>query len=689
MNKFQSIYKPLTWLMAFLLCAFMVGCGGGSGSGGSTISGMASKGPLNGSTVCAYAIAASGVQGAQLGNCSSNIVAGNYSINLENHTGPVLLTATSGVYTDEVSGATVNLSTPLHSMLLNATGSNSVAVTPLTELAYRKASALVGGLSNANIQSSINTIQINFGVADIVSTMPVDARNTSAVSGATVAQQNYTLALATISQYMATTGQSLTVALGNLQSTSTQGGVSTLLSQAMTTFKAANSAFSSTTLSSLAVSSITVSPASAVVPSGGTQQFVATGIYSDASSAVITTSSSWASDNTGYATVAASGVSAGLATGVAAGSANITATIGTKHGSAVLTVPVVTLLSIAITPANAVIAVGGAQQFVATGTYSDASSAVVTTSATWASASSVVATVAALGVSAGLATGVTASASSVAITATIGAVSGVGVLTVNAPVANPTAPTFGEAGRFVLMANQAITTTLGSAIINGDIGITPAARSFITGFTTFGSAGNYVELTGTTAANGISVASTSYAPDDANPAPFPYPLHYSTPVVGAAWATTAAMLTQANTDLGIAETFLAAGTNPSSPVTTLAGTELGGLTLTRGVYSSASDLSVSTPLTLDAGGDPTAVFIITTGGKITTAANIVLAHGALARNVYWRSAGITTIAAGTSFYGNVVAHTTVVVNAGANITGSLYGVIGQVTLVSDTVTKAP
>ena len=253
--------------------------------------------------------------------------------------------------------------------------------------------------------------------------------------------------------------------------------------------------------------------------------------------------------------------------------------------------------------------------------------------------------------------------------------------TAGTAIPNPTAPDLGEAGRFVIMANQLISTTGTTAISNGDIGITPAARTFITGFTPMGSAGDFAELT-----NG-----TSYAPEDANPSPFPYPLHYATLPVGAQWTTTGAMLTQAATDLGNAATFLAADPNPSAP-TQVSPTELGTLVLTRGVYMTASNVGISTgPLTLDAQGDPDSVFIFNIGGTLTTGASgsIILAGQAQAKNIYWRTGGDTVIAAGTAFYGNVIAWTQINVLAGANVTGSLFAVTDQVTLISDTVTKAP
>ncbi len=259
-------------------------------------------------------------------------------------------------------------------------------------------------------------------------------------------------------------------------------------------------------------------------------------------------------------------------------------------------------------------------------------------------------------------------------------------VTVIFAVANPTPPVLGEAGRFVILGNQAVTMTGATAISNGDIGITPAARTFITGFTPTGPAGDFTELTGETWAG---MASTSYAPADANPAPYPYPLHYALP--HAVWTTTGAMLTQASTDLGIANTFLNADPNPTAPTQVLP-IELGTLTLTRGVYKTASNVGITTgTLTLDAQGDPNAVFIFVIGGTLTTGApggSIVLANQAQAKNVFWTTGGVTTIGAGTIFYGSVFAATQVNVLSGAQITGSLYGITDRVTLIADTVTKA-
>src|SRR5262249_14505612 len=86
------------------------------------------------------------------------------------------------------------------------------------------------------------------------------------------------------------------------------------------------------------LTSITVTPASASVAAGNTQQFSATGHYSDGSSNDITTSATWSSSNTGVATISNANGTPGLAKGIAAGGpVTITATSGNVSGTAQLT----------------------------------------------------------------------------------------------------------------------------------------------------------------------------------------------------------------------------------------------------------------------------------------------------------------------------------------------------------------
>ncbi|MGD0378599.1 MAG: Ig-like domain-containing protein [Acidimicrobiales bacterium] len=183
--------------------------------------------------------------------------------------------------------------------------------------------------------------------------------------------------------------------------------------------------------------SVTVSPAVASVAVGATEQFTATGHYSDLSTKNLTDSVTWSSSSSGTATIS----STGLATGVGAGVATITAkaSSGLLSGTAALTVtpvvapPAPTLVSVTVSPAVASVAVGATEQFTATGTYSDLSTQNLTDSVTWSSSSSGTATIS----STGLATGVGAGAATITAADSAALLSGTAALTVTPVVAAP------------------------------------------------------------------------------------------------------------------------------------------------------------------------------------------------------------------------------------------------------------
>ncbi|WP_434930268.1 ice-binding family protein [Shewanella sp. HL-SH5] len=449
-----------------------------------------------------------------------------------------------------------------------------------------------------------------------------------------------------------TSGLAKGLDVGNALITATKGNVS-----ASTTL----------TVTAATLSSILVSPIDPTVPNGVNKQFAATGTYSDNSIADITAAVTWSSNDTFVATVNSNG----LATGMNAGSANISATLASLSDASTLTVTSATLNSIDVTPINPSIVKGATQQFVATGNYSDASSTDITSTVIWSSGDILVATMNPNGMlNSGRATAIEVGSS--VIEATLGVVSANTTLNVTAALPNnPLAPELGEVKRFVILASQAITTTSGSALVDGDLGILDQARTYYAGFTAGVNAGEFTELT-----NGLS-----YAGDDSTP---PY-------VVPVPYASMVAFINQSRTDLGIAYNFLAADPNPNA-ATQVCPIELGNLTLTRGVYKTASDVTLQTgTLTLDGEGDPDSVFIFTIGGNLTSGApggDIVLINGAQAKNVYWRTAGKAVIGTNTSFSGNVFAWSEVNVLTGANVTGRLFAVTDQVTLDANAVTKA-
>jgi type II secretory pathway component GspD/PulD (secretin)/uncharacterized protein YjdB len=169
------------------------------------------------------------------------------------------------------------------------------------------------------------------------------------------------------------------------------------------------------TVTSATLASIAVTPANSSIAKGATLQLTATGTFSDGTTQDITHAASWSSSNT---SIAAINPASGIALGLLAGTANITASLGGITSPAVpLNITSATLQSISVAPATPSIALGTTQQFTATGTYSDLSTANITTSATWAS--SVPAT-ASIGAGTGLARGLVAGTTQ--ITATLGTV---------------------------------------------------------------------------------------------------------------------------------------------------------------------------------------------------------------------------------------------------------------------------
>tara|TARA_R110002124_G_scaffold22961_2_gene85634 strand:- start:4954 stop:7593 length:2640 start_codon:yes stop_codon:yes gene_type:complete len=421
------------------------------------------------------------------------------------------------------------------------------------------------------------------------------------------------------------------------------------------------------TITGAALNSIVVSPTNLSLVKGMNKQFAATATYSDGSVADISTSVTWSSADTLVATIDVNG----LANGKAAGSSLITATSGAQSNSTNLTITDATLNSIDVTPINPSIIKNSSQNFVATGHYSDGSTTNITSTVMWSSADTLVATLNPNEqLNSGRATAIEVGSS--VIQASLSGVFADTTLNVTAALPNnPLAPELGEVARFAMLASQAITTTSGSAIVDGDLGILDQARSYYAGFTPGVNAGEFDELT-----NGLS-----YAGDDSTP---PY-------VVPVPYASMVAFINQSRTDLGIAYNFLAADPNPNA-ATQVCPIELGNLTLTRGVYKTAADVTLQTgTLTLDGEGDPDSVFIFTIGGNLTSGApggDIVLINGAQAKNIYWRTAGKTVIGTNTNFSGNVFAWSEVNVLTGANVTGRLFAVTDQVTLDANAVTKA-
>jgi uncharacterized protein YjdB len=170
------------------------------------------------------------------------------------------------------------------------------------------------------------------------------------------------------------------------------------------------------------LTAIDLTPAAARIARGTTQQFAATGTYSDGTTKDVTADVTWASSAVTLVTISDLARSKGLATGLENGEVTITASLvdgATITGTTKLTVAdtAATLESLALTPASATVAKGTTLALTATGTYSDGATKNLTADATWASSDVTVATVA-KGTASGLIKGTST------ITATIGSIKG-------------------------------------------------------------------------------------------------------------------------------------------------------------------------------------------------------------------------------------------------------------------------
>lgn len=153
-------------------------------------------------------------------------------------------------------------------------------------------------------------------------------------------------------------------------------------------------------------------------------------------------------------------------------------------------------------------------------------------------------------------------------------------------------------------------------------------------------------------------------------------------VTGETHATDAVAL-QAQTDTTATYLDLAA-----QACDTTVSADLGGTTLAPGVYCSASTMGLTGALTLDAKGDPNAVWVFQMGSTLTTAvdSSVVLANGADACNVFWQVGSSATLGTTTSFVGNIFALTSISLNNGASVSGRVLARNGAVTLINNVIT---
>ena len=201
-----------------------------------------------------------------------------------------------------------------------------------------------------------------------------------------------------------------------------------------------------------------------------------------------------------------------------------------------------------------------------------------------------------------------------------------------------TAPGLGSAASFAVLGGQTVTNT-GPTTIFGDLGVSPG--SAITGFPP-----------------GSLTAGATHAAD--------------------------AVALQAQSDLTIAYDDLA-GQACTGDIT---GQDLGGQTLTEGVYCSTSSSQLTGTLTLDAQGNADAVFIFKMVSTLTTASSssVSVINGGTACNVFWQVGSSATLGTTTQFVGNILALTSIALQNNADVVGRALARNGAVTMDTNDVT---
>jgi uncharacterized protein YjdB len=263
------------------------------------------------------------------------------------------------------------------------TGVGSGSTTISATLGLQGSTSLTVGPSLVSIQVNPQNPSLDIGAVQPVT---ATARFSDGTQQNLTAMVSWTSSAPTVAS-VSTSGQVTAVAAGQATITATSGSVS-----GSTRF----------TVTSATLHSITVSPANLSVATGATQQFTATGTFTDGTQQNLTTAVAWSSSAPGVATIA----STGLSSGVSPGQTRITATLGSVSRSVHLTVTTATLAVIEISPPSPVILIPGTEQLTATGLYTDGSTANITTTATWVSSSATVATISNTSGTQGLATSV-------------------------------------------------------------------------------------------------------------------------------------------------------------------------------------------------------------------------------------------------------------------------------------------
>ena len=211
-----------------------------------------------------------------------------------------------------------------------------------------------------------------------------------------------------------------------------------------------------------------------------------------------------------------------------------------------------------------------------------------------------------------------------------------------APVAIGAATDLAAAGSYVILAKTGISNVTGSMITGGSLGLSPAAASFVTGFALVADSTNVFATSASVPSPGKVYASNYAAPTPSN-------------------LTTAVLSMQA------AYTDAAGRTTPD--FLNLASGNLGGLTLAPGLYNFGTNVTIPTDVTISGGANDVWIFQISGNLDLAAAKNVILAGGALAKNIFWQVAGQATVHAAAHFEGVILCQTAITLQTTASFHG--------------------
>jgi hypothetical protein len=206
----------------------------------------------------------------------------------------------------------------------------------------------------------------------------------------------------------------------------------------------------------------------------------------------------------------------------------------------------------------------------------------------------------------------------------------------------PAPVVLGSAGTYVILAKTAVSNVPTSAI-TGNIGLSPAAASFVTGFTLTLPAGG-------ASSTSAQVTGSVFAADYAVPTP-----------------------TNLTTAIGAMQTAYTNAAGRTLPDHTELGSgNIGGLTLPAGLYKWSNTVIIPTSVTLTGGANDTWIFQIAGGITQSAATRVILAGGALAQNVFWQVAGVVSVGTTADMEGTVMSQTSITLGTGATANGRLF-----------------